>query len=201
MSAIPDVAAQYEALCQQKRDAVLAAGGETAEQFKTLTEASERLTAIERQCQSIVESGEQVVERIHSMTGAVGRARNKMGATSALGAIGQVAFDTIAARSANPAVKRVSEGLTQFYERLKALDCSEGTDLDLEIVRQTSEVEQLCVQMSATSGVDLAWGSGTESALQEQIFAVLGLVQGKHDRVEQSLAENRSQQDALMASS
>lgn len=195
---IANVAETYEALCRQRQSEVLAGGGASAAKLKELTADADRLSEIERQCKSAIESGETVVERIRAMAGAVGRAKNKMIMPSALGALGQVTLGAIAAKGADPAVKRVSEGLEQFHEKLQAIDCSANTDLDMEITRVTTDVEQSCVEISGTSAARLAWGGGMEAVIQELVFNVLGLVKGKLDRVEQALKENRKQQQRLL---
>jgi chromosome segregation ATPase len=173
----------YKTICDQKCVQILANGGEPAAQLQDL---SSQLNAAKHERQSLRKSmqiAKNLIERLRSMTKAVGRAKGKM-IHGGIGAIASAAVNTVHLKGADGSIRRAREGLQEFARSIEALNVVSGCERDEELVRLGTVL--------AHSNADLG-GGGTLSPLIDVIHQALGLVQTKLDEVEPTVASLEAQ--------
>lgn len=130
-----------------------------------------------------IERGRTLMERLHSLTSATGRARNRSGAGRPLGALGAMAMDAVGAHGARAAVQRVQEGMRAFNDKVAEVEFSEGTELDLELIRLAAETRHFEAELGAHSVTQLVMLGAGEGPLLEHVQNFVGLLDAKLDQL------------------
>jgi hypothetical protein len=136
-----------------------------------------------RLLRSAIESGRALLERLHSLTSAVGRARNRSSGGRPLGALGAMALDALGAHGAKGAVERARDGLRHFNEKVAAIEFSEGTELDFELVRLAAETRHFEAEFAARSVTELVMLGASEGPLLEHVQNFIGLLDAKTEQI------------------
>ena len=169
----------YKNLCDRKNDQILAAGGESAERLQDVTS---RLNAAKSERQTLrkcLHVGRNLIERLQSMSKALGRAKNKMMHGGPLGALGNLAVKAVHKQTADPVVRRAREGLGEFARSLESLKHDPTCERDGELVRLGAVLGQSQGDLDKENGIP---------SLMEVIHQAIGLLGTKLDEVEPTVA-------------
>lgn len=136
-----------------------------------------------RLLRSAIESGRALLERLHALTSSVGRARNRSSGGRPLGALGAMAMDALGAQGAKGSVERARDGLRRFNEKVAAIEFSEGTELDLELIRLAAETRHFEAEFAARSVTELVMLGAAEGPLLDHVQNFIGLLDAKTEQI------------------
>lgn len=193
-----DAQAQFDALCQQRQAELLEHGGETAELIKNLSEWIEYGKDQARALETAMRSGQHMLSRLDTMTRALGRGRSKFMAYSPAGVIGFMLNSAVARHGSSPANHRVREGLSQFARDVGNVDLSSDTELDIELRRLTTVLQELRNELSGNYAGKTFCNMNVTLPVIEKVQQTLGHLRDKHDRCKQMLSEHLREQTELI---
>ncbi len=188
----------FEALWEQTEQQVLAAGGEAAHQLQQLVADSDAVEAQQRVLERTIQTGEHVLDRLHVMNKALGRARSKLTNFNPLGVIGAAATSAISRKGASAAISRVRQGLEQFAEHLGAVDLSEVSELDMDIIRLRAAIEGQQTEMGGAWASNPLCDMSVTLPVMELVQTVIGHLKSKLDQKADRTADIESRRAKLI---
>jgi len=197
LAELSDAGERYQALCEEKLRLIIEAGGDGAAEVSELSTRLDLAKGERHKLQTLVNTGRQLLDRMHSMTKSTGRARGKSVSMYALGVIPALATNAITSQSARGSVNRARDGVERFHRALGELDLSAGTQSDIEIMRLITVMEGCCGDLSfrsAVSDIGSAW------PIVDAVQDVIGHLKDKSKKVDQLVADLDTQRITLIES-
>ena len=189
-----DAGERYQALCEEKLRLIIEAGGDGAAELSELSTRFDLAKGERHKLQTLVNTGRQLLDRMHAMTKSAGRARGKSVSMYVLGVIPAMATIAITAQSAWGAVNRARDGVERFHRALGELDLSAGTQSDIEIMRLITVLEGCCGDLSLRSAVS---DIGSTWPIVDAVQEVIGHLKDKSKEVDQFVADLDQQHRAM----
>ncbi len=113
----------YVSLCKEKEALLVDGDDPSAEQLRNVIAEQEGVAETQRCLKGAVRTGKHLLERLHSLTSALGRARTKMtGAGNPAGMIGKMVTNAVGRKGAAAAISRARDGMKQFTDEVVGLD-------------------------------------------------------------------------------
>jgi len=191
ISEIGDADDAYQFLCDQKHNLIVERADASAAQLEELCLQIEGAKTRRHSLATAIRIGKNALERLHSMTKTLGRARNKM---LQRGSVAEqvlcAPFNQASKKIAQGAVDRAEDGVVQFHQLLDELDLSGDELADAEIKRLKPALAELNAELAAKSMEVLLDDSVTVGSL-------LGVVQEISGHLKDKLKETESRVDAF----
>jgi chromosome segregation ATPase len=179
---LSDAEGRFKALCERKREQILAEGSEAA---KALEQLASHLGAAKNERQALRKAAQlakSLVERVRTMSKAQHRAQNKKmygGGGGILGSAVNALNNTIQQEGADVHVRRLREGLEEISCSILGLAAQDGCERDAELARVATLIAQ--------AGATLNSFGGATAPLLDLICQAQGLLQTKVDEVEPTI--------------
>ncbi|MFQ5590879.1 MAG: hypothetical protein ACE5HE_06940 [Phycisphaerae bacterium] len=190
-----DVEGTYRSLCDQKQQLILAEDTSAAERLSAVAEELSRAKIEHHKLRTAIQTGEHLRERLHSMTRAAGRARNKRISHFGPGLIAAVATNAITRQTARGAVNRADEGLARFGRCLSELDLSGGSPIDSELLRLGP---MICVSAGELSLGSAMRDRGAAGPFLDSVQEAIGYLKEKLKETQQQIRELEDEQRSLI---
>jgi len=176
MASLSNAEESYKELCEKKGEQILSECGQAAIQ---LQEIAEMLKAAKNERQSLRKSlqiAKSLMDRVRSMSKAVGRTRSKALQSVGLGAIGNAVATVVHRQGPEGAVRRAEDGVSQLAGCIESLNLQHGCERDAELGR-------VAVLLSHSNG-DLSAANTASSPIRDLISKAMDLLQSKLDEAE-----------------
>lgn len=187
----------YQTLCEKNQRPIMEEGDDAADRLGGLTEEFSRARDEHRRVKAAIQTGEHLLERLHSMTRAAGRARNKSLSVLGVGVIAAVTTNAVTRQSARGSVNRAGEGFTRFGQILSELDLSSGTPADNELARLGPAICVSCGELSLRGAIH---DSGAAAPFLDTVQEAIGHLREKSKEIQQRIREIDEERHTLIES-
>lgn len=189
-----DVEKEYQSLCEQKEQQLVAGEGEQSERLQRVLEFREHAKKERRVFDKAIETGEHLVERLHNLTNTLGRARTKMVGGRRPGII-----KAIARQGTNVSTDRVREGMEAFRNQLRELDLCGHSELDEELQRLVAELDVRAAELGSGRVGGRTCNMEATMPVMEDIQATIGLLRVKTDHIDEKLNAIEDERRSIIA--
>jgi len=196
LEALADIDNEYATALREAEQSMVQGDGEAASRFSSVAAQFEQVQERVRSITRATEAGEFVLQRLSTMSKSLNRSRRKHihGV-----AIVSTVWNVVQDQTAGPSVDRALEGLEDFARRLREVDVGAGTELDLEINRHVGDIEQRCAQLAGGWTQAAAHDSKATFPVEDEVRAVLNLLELKQDLEHRELARLEQEKNAFLA--
>jgi len=196
LSQLSQADSDFTALLDEKLRLMLDAGGETAEQIRTIAADLEASKSERQKLRKVLDLGRILIERLHSMSRSVGRARMKQVHGHGVGALANTILNQVHMQGATGSVQRASQGAGELSRAIEALPVQRGNERDAELQRLGTVIAQ--TEAMIGGGASLFGGSEAVVQAMEQIHNAMGLAESRLDEVESAIVESETAKRQLV---
>jgi len=197
LTELSDARQFLDSLLSDRQSAYLDAGGEKAERLSRILDGIEDLHESHRRIDRAIEAGRHLLERLHSMTLATGRTRQRAMQSHQVGAIGALLVNSVTRYTAKGSVDRAQDGVQRFCDAVGQLSFDEQDPIDGEIVRLSAVVSELHSDLVGGS----AYGEGAAGPLLDAAIELVGHLEEKRDRQAGPMSTLEADRRAVLESS
>ncbi|MHC4695863.1 MAG: hypothetical protein ACYTFA_03860 [Planctomycetota bacterium] len=187
----------YQALCEEKQRLIIEEGYDAEGRLNGLAEELSHARAELHKVKTAIQTGEHLLERLHSMTRATGRVRSKTFAALGVNVITAAATSAIASQGARGSVNRAGEGLERFDRILSELDLTGGTPTDLALANLGPVISASCPELSLGGAVS---GSGAAAPFLDVVQEAVGHLREKSKEMQQQIRQIDEERRTLIES-
>lgn len=198
LTVLGDPQRELQELCEGKQRELFASDCEAAERLRVLVAQIDVAKTQRRDLHRAIQTGKHLLERLESMAGAMGRAKGKLFAAGAMGALPVAAMSVVARQGTSGLVDRAREKLAEFGKCMIGLDLSEGADLDLEIARLGAAMQSFAAEMNGSWAGTFNADRSAVVPVMEQVVAAIGHVESKLARLEPQVAKLEAERMGLL---
>ncbi len=177
----------YKSLCDEKRELILAAGDERADHLMELAAELDAVKAERHAVRTAIQIGKNLLERLHTMTNSLGRARNRLLYGGPLGLVGYVAFNAVTRHGTDTQVGRARDGLAEFNRCIDQLNHG-NSETDREIVRLGTALMDFHRELSGNRKGKLTCDMSVTLPILEHVQNTVSHLRGKLEHLDPQIA-------------
>ena len=200
LAKLEDADRVLQTLLDQKQELMLERHDEPAQHLSRLAAELGETEAQRHRLEGTIQTGEHLLERLHTLTNTSGRTRIKMFRPRAIGLVGTIAVNAIVRKGSDSAVGRVREGLKQFGREIRQLSLRDDSELDREILRLAGVVEALPADLKSKWAGLVGCDPSASRPILDHVHAALGHLKHKQDQYTSAIASLDQQRQALIES-
>lgn len=187
---------KYDNLVGKKRQALLESGDQEARKLAEVCGEYDKIKEARRAVLHALETGDSLVEHLHTMSRTLGRARSKLIYRSSLGVLGMVAHAAYTRRGTKVPTGNVRNTLQRFARQIGEVPPSDNEELEAEIRRLAAVLEDTANDVST----GFARNPNTTLPIFEVATAAVGMLKHRLDEIQPKYEALQQQQRDLIAS-
>ena len=191
----------YEALCREKEALLVEGDSPNAEQLQGMIAAQEVIRERQRDFSKAVRTGKHLLERLHSLTNALGRARTKLNSAGPrVGIVGKLLTDAVGRKGASEAVGRARDGMKRFAEEVERLDFSDDAEFAVDLAGLAASLACYLEELTSGHAVTKACDMSAVRPMVNDVQVLVSRIEDKLERIESELKAFESERRSLVSS-